>query len=362
MIKNKLDYKLINLAIIVFILFLLYQTGHLWMGIINKFMTIFLPFFFAFVFAYALYPMLKFLEEKRVPKGIGILIIMILVFGVMAILIGVIIPQLFGQLSSLFGNIIASLDKLADQFDFLNIGPLQDSLNNSFNQFIVESGKYVSNGALNIIGLSIGFLSIIAIVLSTSIYFLSDMRSIRVATKEYLKRKSKRLFNYIRLLDFEMKSYLTGFIKILFITFFEYTFVFMAIGHPSALVLGFLAAMANLIPYFGGLITNIIAIATAFAISPDLFYKTLIVFFILSTIDGYVINPLVYGKTNKIHPIIIIMSVFAGGILFGAIGIMMSLPLAILIITTYKYFEEDISGKIEDMKTNNKRRKNVEND
>ena len=44
------------------------------------------------------------------------------------------------------------------------------------------------------------------------------------------------------------------------------------------------------------------------------------------------------------------ISVFAGGILFGIIGIIISLPLAIIIIATYKFYKSDISGKLEDIK------------
>ena len=68
-------------------------------------------------------------------------------------------------------------------------------------------------------------------------------------------------------------------------------------------------------------------------------------------LDGYVINPLVYGRTNKVHPIVVISAVFAGGILAGVLGIIISLPVAIIIITTYKYYKEDIFEKISDIKT-----------
>ena len=108
--------------------------------------------------------------------------------------------------------------------------------------------------------------------------------------------------------------------------------------------------VANLIPYFGGMINNVVAAVTAFVISPALFVKTLIVFAVLSMVDGYIINPLVYGKTNKVPPLVTIISVFVGGALFGIVGIIISLPLAIIIITTFKYFKEDMIEKIEDFK------------
>ena len=126
------------------------------------------------------------------------------------------------------------------------------------------------------------------------------------------------------------------------ISFFEYTIVYTLIGHPNALMLGTLAALGNLIPYFGGIITNVIAAVTAFVISPALFIKTCIVFLVFSAVDGYIINPFVYGNSNQVHPLVVIISVFAGGALFGVLGIVISLPVAIIAIATFKYFKKDI--------------------
>ena len=145
-----------------------------------------------------------------------------------------------------------------------------------------------------------------------------------------------------------MNNYVSGFLKIVIISFFEYTIAFIVIGHPNALLLGFLAAVASFIPYFGGMAVNVIAAITAFVISPAMFVKTVIAFFLLSMLDSYLIGPKVYGKTNNIHPLIVIIAVFAGGILFGIMGIVISLPVAIIILTTYRFFEKDIYDAISD--------------
>ena len=47
-----------------------------------------------------------------------------------------------------------------------------------------------------------------------------------------------------------------------------------------------------------------------------------------------------FGKSNKIHPIIVIISVFAGGILFGFFGVLISLPISIVIVSTIKFLNE----------------------
>ena len=48
MLKDKINYKLVNIAIIALIIFLIYQTGNLWMGVVSKTLKIITPFFIAF--------------------------------------------------------------------------------------------------------------------------------------------------------------------------------------------------------------------------------------------------------------------------------------------------------------------------
>ena len=352
MIKNKLDFKLVNTVLIMLIIFLIYNTGNLWLGILGKLGGIVLPFFIAFVIAYALYPFLQYLMKHKVPKSVSIFIIIGIVIIVISLILVIIFPMILGQIPSLLNGIISFLKEISTKLD-INIAPIQETLQTSFNDIIVSIGKIVSNGAINVIGVSINYLTTFFIAFAASIYLLSDMDKIRKNVKYFLKRKSNKMYRYVALLDRQMKNYLIGFSRIIMITLVEYTLVYTLIGHLQALLLGFLAMIANLIPYFGGMITNTIAAITSFVISPSLFVKTVITFVILSTIDGYVINPWVYGKTNEVHPLIVIVSVFAGGALFGMLGILISLPLAIIIITTINYFKEDVMEKIEDIKEKN---------
>ena len=59
-----------------------------------------------------------------------------------------------------------------------------------------------------------------------------------------------------------------------------------------------------------------------------------------------------YGKTNSIHPLVTIMALFAGGILFGILGVFISFPLAIIVVTTHKYYKEDITRNIKKVRNN----------
>ncbi|MEG0826324.1 MAG: AI-2E family transporter [Bacilli bacterium] len=349
MLKDKTDYKLINLALIVFIGFLVYQTKSLWFDILAKVFKIVMPFLIAFTIAYAFYPLLRYLQKKKIPKGVSVIIIIGLIIGVLSLTLGLVIPMVFNQLSSLFNGIIAFIISISKNYD-LNLGPLQETLTKTFNEIISSVGNSAKDGAISAINMSLGFISVSIISFSAAVYFLIDMDKIRMYAKYYAKKSSNRNFLYIKTLDKQMLNYLSGFLKVVIVSMLEYTVAFLIIGHPNALLLGFIAAVASFIPYFGGMAVNVIAAITAFVISPALFIRTIIAFFVLSILDSYVINPAIYGKTNNIHPLIVIISVFAGGILFGVLGIIISLPVAIILLTTYRFFEKDLYLALSDKK------------
>lgn len=341
MLKNKLDFKLINLCLIVLIFFLLYQTGSLWITIFDKIISIITPFFFAFIIAYAFNPLLRWFIKKGIPKGLGVLIIVLIILTVIGLILGLGLPLLANQLSGLFGGIIEFINEISQKFN-VNFADLESTLSTSFNNILADVSKYVSDGALSIIGSSLSIITGVMIALSAAIYLLIDMDKIRKSVYKFIHKRSKKISKYIEILDEEMMKYLGGLLKIVFITLFEYSLGYLIIGHPNALLLGLLASLAVVIPYFGGIFINIIALITAFVISPALFIRTIICVLVLSFMDGYLINPLVYGKSNQLHPLIVIIAVFAGGILFGLFGIIMALPLSIVIVATIRYFKKDI--------------------
>jgi predicted PurR-regulated permease PerM len=182
------------------------------------------------------------------------------------------------------------------------------------------------------------------------IYFLFDIDKIKEKIKTYLNKKNNITFNYIKNIDHEMTNYFTALGKIILIQFIEYTLIFYIIGHPNYLILGILSGLTSVIPYFGGIVTDIISLITASVISSKLFILTLIINIIFPNIDAYIISPKIYGRAIKLHPLIIIFAILTGGTLLGITGILISLPITIIIITTIKFYAKDINKSIDSIK------------
>ena len=345
--KKKINYKLVNAALVVLIAFLVYLSGSFWLKIIKTLVKIFLPFLFAFAIAYALYPFLQKMRKKGLPKWMGISIIMLALLVLISLIIYLITTIMVNQVGGLFTNIIDFVESLKDSSMNIKLGGFETSIETVLTNTFSSLNSFVSNGAINLINVSLSVIANVFMVIAGFIYFLIDMDKIREDIKLFLRKRSKRTFNYVKTLDEEMRKYLFGLVQVIFITLVEYSLAYTIIGHPNALLLGFLAAVANLIPYFGGIGVNIIASITAFVVSPALLIRTFICFFILSSVDSYVINPTVYGKTNSIHPLITIIALFAGGILFGILGVFISFPLTIIITTTLRFYKKDIKKELE---------------
>lgn len=347
--KSKINYKLINILLFILIISLLYWISGLWIGIAEKIIKILLPFILGFAIAYALYPIQKKLEDAGFPKWIAVFTIYFILIGAI-ILIGIIVvPMLYDQIILFLSNISAVVTDISSKYE-LDLGILQTSLSDISSDLLKEFGTHISNGAITILNTSISVFTNLIVVVIVSVYFLYDMSNIRNKIRKKLKRRKDRIYNYVKSLDCEVNNYFIGLLKTIIIQFFEYTIVFFIIGHPNWLVLGLLAAITTIIPYFGGLIINILALIIASVISTKLFILTAIVCIICPNIDGYIISPKVYGKTNQLHPLINIFAVFAGGVLGGFWGIVISLPIAIIIIATYRFFKEDINNKITEIK------------
>jgi predicted PurR-regulated permease PerM len=72
MLKSKLDFKLVNIALLALIVFLVYKTSPFWGKILENVVNITIPFLIAFAIAYALHPFLVKMINNKIPKWAGV--------------------------------------------------------------------------------------------------------------------------------------------------------------------------------------------------------------------------------------------------------------------------------------------------
>lgn len=348
--KKNVNYKYLNILLILGIVYLLFLMRNLWLGAVSKIIGIILPFVIAFGISYVLYPFLKFLMEKKIPKAISVFIIITLVLLVVGVTTYYVVPLFFNQLINLLTNLGKVSSDIALKYG-VDTKVINDTINLYSSKIISGIGDVLSSGSfIGILSKSVDYVSKAVIIFIVSVYFLIDMEKIRGKFKKYLVKKGAKKYHLFSNIDKEITSYLKGLGIFMIIQFFEYTFLFLIIGHPNFLLLGVLACITTVIPYFGGIITNVIALLIASVISSKLFILTLIITLVFPNIDGYIISPKIYGKTNQLPPLLTIFVVFAGGALLGFMGIVIAVPLTIIIMSVIRSYKNEISLSIKKVK------------
>jgi predicted PurR-regulated permease PerM len=98
-----------------------------------------------------------------------------------------------------------------------------------------------------------------------------------------------------------------------------------------ALIIGILAGLLDIIPYFGAIIGAAPAIMVSLVQSPFLAIKVAILFFIIHQLEGTVIQPKILGNRVGLSPLAVIFFVFVGGELAGLPGMLIGVPNAAII-------------------------------
>ena len=341
MFNNKINYGIVNLAALMLLLYIGVTNIGLWIGILGKCIAVLSPFIVAFVFAYAFTPLVRWLDKKGLSKSIAITVVVIGLVIIVGGIIALTLPLLYDQLKLLIKTVVEVMKNFDNKFN-INLGTYEIKITDYLNDILKSIGSVAGASTMDIINKSLGFIGKFVVGFVGFIYFLIYMDKIRSTLKELLKETNKRAFNYIKLMDTEITNYLKGLEIFMVIQLFEYSLLFLIVGHPNWLILGILACITTVIPYFGGLITNIIAIILASVISPKLFILTIIICLIFPQLDGYIISPRVYGHTNNVNPLITIMAVSIGGTLAGPAGIIVALPCYLLLRTTFNFFKKDL--------------------
>ncbi|MDR3215105.1 MAG: AI-2E family transporter [Bacilli bacterium] len=297
--------------------------------------NIFINIFIALGLAYVSYPIIKFLKNKGIPSKIASLCTAVLLLSIVVIIIYLIVKLMYPQVLHAINLVQKSSDSIQwikDNHELKNVIDYITPYLDKIGQTLLN---YIASFTQNIINKSTNFIASTILIIIMYFYAIFDHENIIANLKKRLENKPK-LMMFFKKLDLEFLKYIRSLAIICAITCLEYGIIYKIVGHPDWLSLAALCAFSNLIPYFGGILVNLIALFTAIFISPTLFFIIMAICLIMPNIDGNVINPLVYKNTIKISPLVILPGIFIASGLFGFLGILLTIPSIIF----YRVFKE----------------------
>ena len=117
------------------------------------------------------------------------------------------------------------------------------------------------------------------------------------------------------------------------------------LGVPLAAVLGLIAGITNFIPQVGPYIAAVPAVLIAFTEDPMLAVYAALLFFAIHQVEGNIILPLIQKRATNLPPVLTVVIVVVGGVLFGALGLLLATPLLYVVMVLVRMlYVEDMLG------------------
>lgn len=197
-------------------------------------------------------------------------------------------------------------------------------------------------GTISSVGVGLGS------VLFITFFFLKDRVLFLHGAKKLIPDSYEEQFlNSFEKINDLLSRYFIGLLLQLFIVFLLYLIVLIIFGIPNALIIAFLCAVLNIIPYIGPLIASVLAAFLTMLsnlgndfqteILPTTIY-VLIGFWIVQIIDNNVSQPIIFSRSVSSHPLEIFLVILIAGFLSGILGMIIAVPLYTIIKVVGKEF------------------------
>ncbi|MGM5471381.1 AI-2E family transporter [Flavobacteriaceae bacterium LMO-SS05] len=303
-------------------------------------------------------PVVLFLRKKlKFNNTLAVIFTMILCIGLLAGLIGLFIPLIIEQghnlsllnVERLQSNIESIYSQIVSYFEFNHID-VEQSLKDSNLLSKIDFGLIPNflNSVISGLGtFGIGLFSVLFI----SFFFLKDSKLFEDGILIFIptNKESRLKQSFTKIKDL-LSRYFVGLIFQILILFVIYTTVLLIFGISNAVVIAFLCALLNLIPYVGPLISGFLILILSMSsnlgqnFSEVILPKTIYVmigFLVAQLVDNFFSQPYIFSKSAKSHPLEIFLVIVIAGILFGIVGMIVAIPTYTAIKVILKEFLSD---------------------
>jgi predicted PurR-regulated permease PerM len=297
--------------------------------------SLLIPLFAGLLLAILLLPIVNFLERFRCPKGIACLLA-VLCFVIAFAFVNYFLTVQITGFSKEIPNIMAKLN--------VQIASLQQWIMAKFHVNSDQQTDYLSNSFNAILNGITGFLykmffslgNIVIWILFVCIYafFILYYRSLLV--RFIMKLVEKDFPDEMPVIVSEnrkvIKAYIVGLLAEFGIMLVVISLVLLLLGIKYALLLAIIAALLNIIPYIGIYTATLLAMLVTYANSTGSAAITVcIVLLSIHLVDGIILLPRIVGSRMKMNPLMMIIAVIIGDIVWGIPGMFLFIPLAAML-------------------------------
>lgn len=306
--------------------------------------SVMLSFIFAAAFAYIFSPVVDFIQHKfHFRRVFAVLLLYIFLIGLIFYSSFWIISKLSAEAFEFqkeITNINAFGIKAINNLPEIKIGDhtfgLKTLILGNLDSVIIYVSR-IQASLLPIVSGVVAYSLKILVFIVASYYFLKDgKRLIDKITDQFKATESKEIRKLLHQINIALGGYLRGQIILIILMAFVSSVVLTIIGVKYSLILGILTGFLELIPFIGPIAATAIVASIAFisgenhlGLSPTNLSLLIIgIYFILRQLEDYFVVPQLLGRLTRLHPLVILFAVLAGGAIAGPVGFVLAVPIA----------------------------------
>lgn len=348
--------------------------------ITNYLSNVLLPFFVAWLLAYLLYPIVKFVQYKlHVPtRALSIIVTLIFVIAIIGGIFYLIIPPMLEQFDKL-GDV---LSRYLHQTTHINNFPstvrqwIEDN-RHEIQQFfkqkdVSEAIRSAMPKLFSVLGQTANIIISIVASLITLMYMFFILLDYEALSTKWIKIFPQKVRPFWKELmedvERELNNYIRGQSLVSLCMGIMFCIGFTIIDFPMAIGLGIMIGIMNLVPYlhtFALIPTVFLALLKAADTGQNFWIilaGAVAVFCIVQIISDMVVTPKIMGKAMGLNPAILLLSLSVWGTLLGFIGLIIALPLTTILIAYYqRYITKEGDERPQNEEKSKKLQNNLEN-
>ncbi len=303
----------------------------------------------AFFLAYAMNPFVEFLQKRGARRDWAILTVYLVMFLGGALVVQLLVPRLISDLTRLLQNLPQTFQEIQQlgewtiqnfkswklPFDLrIIINELLNRSQNILQKLLTQLGQ----GMINFFSQSV-----LWVLTPLVAYYISrDYPDIKLKVNHWLSRHlGKHWTGTFLKIDSVCRLYIRGQLLVTLTVGILLGIGFSILGFEAAILLGLIAGVFNLIPYFGPVLGAVPAIIIALLKSPLMAIYVILLFFLVNQLEVMFLTPRIIGGNLGLHPVTIIYIILIGGRIGGLLGMILAVPLGaiaiILIKSIYEY-------------------------
>ncbi len=298
--------------------------------------------FAALVFSSAIDNWVDRMQAKGFPRGISVLLVYIIMFGVMSIIVYLLIPPISEQVREISRQFPLIYNRAAQVFGTFQTFTAEHGLKQNVAQSLESVNQFLGRSVGNAFGAISSFFGGIAsffLVLILTFYMVVEEQAMKRALLGILPDKYQPFAAQLtHKIQNKIGAWLQGQLILCFVIGIVTTFLLWVAGVKYALVLGLIAGVLEFIPYLGPILAAVPALFLAFFQDPIKAVFVLIIYIAVQQLENNILVPKIMQRAVGLNPIITITALLVGMKLGGVSGALIAIPIATAISVVLREF------------------------